>query len=250
MTLIPRTTRRQTAVILFGAAIVAATAFAQAPSPQQELEVTARIQPPPASTAPRQHNNGIPPAVLWLKPLTPDMTLPAIPPPRGGYTLLQKNKMFSPHLLVVPAGSVVQFPNADPFFHNVFSLFDGKRFDLGLYEAGSTKAVTFSREGISYIFCNIHSEMSAVVISLSTPLYSIADSEGAIHINGVPPGDYEMHLWVEGEQQTILNRWVRRVRISPANRNLGTIMLDSSPSPLKHANKFGQPYESDMRPQY
>jgi len=250
MTLIRRTIRRQTAVILLGAAIVVTTAFAQASAPQQGLEVTAHIQPPPASTALRQHSNGIPPAVLWLKPLTPDLGLTPVAPPRNGYTLLQKNKMFSPHLLVVPVGSVVQFPNADPFFHNVFSLFDGKRFDLGLYEAGTTKAVTFSREGISYIFCNIHSEMSAVVISLSTPLYSIADSEGAIHINGVPPGDYEMHLWVEGEQQTILNRWVRRVRISPANRNLGTIMLDSSPSPLKHANKFGQPYESDMRPQY
>ena len=77
--------------------------------------------------------------------------------------------MFTPHILVVPVGSVVRFPNADPFFHNVFSLFDGKRFDLGLYEAGSTKEVTFSREGLSYIFCNIHPEMSAVVISLSTP---------------------------------------------------------------------------------
>src|SRR5262249_42774641 len=74
--------------------------------------------------------------------------------------LLQKSKRFSPHLLVVPVGSSVEFPNQDPFFHNVFSLFEGKRFDLGLYESGSSRTVIFNREGISYIFCNIHPEMS------------------------------------------------------------------------------------------
>jgi len=65
-------------------------------------------------------------------------------------------------VLVVPVGSVVDFPNHDPFFHNVFSLFDGKRFDLGLYEAGATNSVRFDRLGVSFLFCNIHPEMSAV----------------------------------------------------------------------------------------
>ena len=96
-------------------------------------------------------------------------------------------------MLIIPVGSVVQFPNADPFFHNVFSLFDGKRFDLGLYEAGSTKSVTFSREGVSYIFCNIHPEMSGVILTLSTALYTKADAGGAFHLANVPAGDYEMH---------------------------------------------------------
>jgi len=192
----------------------------------------------------------MPPAVLWLKPLSPEIVLPPETPPHGGYILLQKNKMFSPHLLIVPTGSVVLFPNADPFFHNVFSLFDGRRFDLGLYEAGKTKAVSFWRDGVSYIFCNIHSEMSAVVIALSTPLYSIADGDGVFHVHGVPPGDYEMHLWIEGEQQASLDRSARHVHVSPENRNLGTIPLDLVPSPLKHANKFGQPYGHDPSPQY
>jgi plastocyanin len=105
-----------------------------------------------------------PSAVIWLEPVQA-----IAPSPPGKFTLLQKNKTFTPHLLVVPVGSIVAFPNADPFFHNVFSLFDGKRFDLGLYEAGSTRSVVFSRVGVSYIFCNIHSEMSAVVIALDTP---------------------------------------------------------------------------------
>jgi len=237
-----KTIRRWAAALAFCSAVAAAA--------QQSFDVTARVQPPHPPGSAKQHDSGIPQAVLWLKPLTPGVAIAPTIPPRGGYTLLQKNKMFSPHLLVVPAGSVVMFPNADPFFHNVFSLFDGQRFDLGLYEAGKTKAVTFSREGVSYIFCNIHSEMSAVVISLATPLYSVADTDGGFHLHAVPPGDYEMHLWVEGEPQALLDRWVQHVRISPSNRNLGTIMLDSLAGPVQHENKFGQPYDRDPKTTY
>ncbi len=111
--------------------------------------------------------------------------------------------MFLPHLQVIPIGAVVQFPNADPFYHNVFSLFDGKRFDLGLYEAGSSKSVTFSREGVSYIFCNIHPEMSAVVIALPTSLFAIADPHDSFMLPNVPPGDYKLHLWIEGLPQSV-----------------------------------------------
>jgi hypothetical protein len=238
------TTRWLAAASVFVALIAASAQDA----PRHDIEVTAKIQlPQPASTS-KPHKGKLPAAVLWLKPLTPGLSIPPQTPPHDGYSLLQKNKMFMPHLLVVPAGSVVMFPNADPFFHNVFSLFDGQRFDLGLYEAGKTKAVAFSREGVSYIFCNIHSEMGAVVIALSTPLYSIADRDGNFHVSGVPSGEYEMHLWVEGEQQAALDRWVRRVRISPANSNLGTMLLNSSPLPPRHENKFGQPYDRDARP--
>jgi plastocyanin len=123
----------------------------------------------------------LPPAVVWLTPLQP---VDPIPAQHKTYTLLQKNRSFTPHLLVVPVGSQVQFPNADPFYHNVFSLFDGKRFDLGLYEAGSSKAVRFSREGVSYIFCNIHPEMSAVVVALSTPFFATAARSGQVETGG------------------------------------------------------------------
>jgi len=93
------------------------------------------------------------------------------------YRLIQKDKMFTPHLLVVPIGSQVEFPNQDPFFHNVFSLFNGKRFDLGLYESGTSRSVRFDREGVSYIFCNIHPEMGAIVLALNTPYYGISGRE-------------------------------------------------------------------------
>ena len=110
--------------------------------------------------------------------------------------LTQRNKSFEPHLLVMPVGSVVEFPNRDPFFHNVFSLFEGKRFDLGLYEAGSTREVTFSKPGISFIFCNIHAEMSAVIIALDTPYYGVSNHHGDVVIPSVPVGHYTLQSLV------------------------------------------------------
>ena len=157
--------------------------------------------------------------------------------------------MFTPHLLVVPVGSSVAFPNADPFFHNVFSLFDGKRFDLGLYEAGSTRSVVFSREGVSYIFCNIHSEMSAVVIALATPYFAVSDGGGSLHVGGVPAGDYFLHVWIEGQRSSALEELTRRVHVSGPAMDLGTIRA-AAPAPSNHLNKFGLPYEPDSRPIY
>lgn len=185
------------------------------------------------------------PAAIWLEPLPQDTA----PPPPGHYTLLQKNKMFIPHVLVVTVGSTVSFPNADPFFHNVFSLFDGRRFDLGLYEAGSTRSVVFSREGVSYIFCNIHSEMSAVVLALRTPFFSTADAHGEFRVHNVPPADYDLHVWIEGRSQSTLDHLTRRVHIGAANVDLGAFET-GKPESRKHLNKFGRPYEPDTRPIY
>ena len=164
--------------------------------------------------------------------------------------LMQKNRMFKPHLLIIPVGSVVQFPNADPFFHNVFSLFDGKRFDLGLYEAGATKSVTFSREGVSYIFCNIHPEMSAVVLTLSTALHTEADPNGTFHLANVPAGDYDMRIWIEGVAQSDSSRMVRRVHLVSGSGDLGSIQVPALLNPPTHTNMFGQAYDRDVKPTY
>jgi hypothetical protein len=146
---------------------------------------------------------------------------------------------------------MVQFPNADPFFHNVFSLFDGKRFDLGLYEAGSTKEVIFSREGVSYIFCNIHPEMSAVVLALSTPLYVLADGNGAFHLREISSGDYELHMWMEGVPESVLEKFTRRVHLAPDSADLGKLAIPPiTQRPARHPNKFGQPYDRDAKAVY
>jgi plastocyanin len=233
--------RATVTVLLVGAAV----AFAQTVGVSAHgAEVTAHLVTAQIGKTKKAEQH--PPAVIWLKPVGPQ-GVSAVAPSR--FTLMQKNKMFTPHLLVVPVGSIVAFPNADPFFHNVFSLFDGRRFDLGLYEAGSTRSVTFSREGVSYIFCNIHAEMSAVVIALATPLYGLADAQGVFHVRGVPDGDYDLHVWIEGQKQVELDRLTRRVHIASDSTYLGEIRSDH-PEPPQHLNKFGKPYEPDAQPIY
>jgi plastocyanin len=188
-------------------------------------------------------------AVVWLEAVagTPTPSFPA----HGRYTLRQKNRTFLPHLLVVPVGSVVLFPNADPFFHNVFSLFDGRRFDLGLYEAGSSKEVSFPREGVSYIFCNIHPEMGAVVVALSTPLYAIADRDGRLAWHHVAPGSYKLRVWVEGLTQPVLDQLSRRVQVGPETSDLGEMTISVAPhTVLNHPNMFGRDYDQEPKPAY
>jgi hypothetical protein len=240
----------RTGTILLCAAVLAAGAVraqesASAPaSPAASAELRLHlVAPQPAKTR-------AVPAVIWLEALPGTPALPFAP--HGTYTLLQKNRMFVPHLQVVPVGSVVEFPNADPFFHNVFSLFDGKRFDLGLYEAGSSKSVTFSREGVSYIFCNIHPEMSAVILTLATPLYAVADTSNGFDLRDIPPGDYRLHFWIEGVPQSVLTSLVRRVRLTPHAIDLGGIEASTAGArdPDAHKNKFGQSYPSPSEPAY
>lgn len=215
----------------------------ETPSPGPAAELRLRVVPSQPGKARAM------PAVLWLEPLPGTAALPFLP--HGRYTLLQKNRTFLPHVQVVPVGSVVQFPNADPFFHNVFSLFDGKRFDLGLYEAGSSQSVTFSRQGVSYIFCDIHPEMSAVILTLSTPLYSIADASDAFVVRDVPPGDYKLRFWIEGVPQSVLSGLDRRVHLPPRAVDLGPIEV---PIPRvgndAHKNKFSEAYPPDAQSTY
>jgi plastocyanin len=182
-------------------------------------------------------------AVVWLVPVGRPVS-PAAAAPRHSQ-LIQKHKSFIPHLLVVQAGSAVDFPNQDPFFHNVFSLFNGKRFDLGLYEAGRTRTVIFDRPGICYIFCNIHPEMSAVVIVLQTPYFAISGDAGRIRIGDVPPGRYDVHIWDERALPSALEGAAHQVTINENSRSLGILTLMAAPSlALHHKNKYGQDYQT------
>ena len=224
---------------LLCAALVAPGVTSAQDRPPEKSAVDLRFRL--ASSLPGNHRAV--PAVAWLTPLA-GTTVPPFTP-QGHYALMQKNRMFTPHLQVIPVGAVVQFPNADPFYHNVFSLYEGKRFDLGLYEAGSSKSVTFPREGVSYIFCNIHPEMSAVIVTLSSPLYSIADSSDAFMLHGIPPGAYRLHIWIEGVPQSFLEGLGRTVRVSGHDLDLGTVSAPiATLHDMTHMNKFGNPYDT------
>ncbi|HEV2732987.1 MAG TPA: hypothetical protein VGV15_23395 [Terriglobales bacterium] len=194
----------------------------------------------------RTSHQALPGTVIWLTP-SPGASDPPLPPltAPGRIQLVQKNKSFEPHILVVPAGALVEFPNRDPYFHNVFSLFEGKRFDLGLYEAGTTRVVKFERPGISYIFCNIHPEMSAVVITLSTPLYAIATADGQMTIPNVPVGRYTLHIWSEGLVPESKEPEQREVTISENSPSLGVIAVPpANKLSMVHKNKYGRDYDA------
>jgi hypothetical protein len=189
--------------------------------------------------------------VVWLSPLKPGTVLPAVPARQPLYRLVQKDKMFTPHLLVVPTGSQVEFPNQDPFFHNVFSLFNGKRFDLGLYESGTSRSVRFDREGVSYIFCNIHPEMGAIVLALNTPYYGISSENGVVILPNVPAGSYRLNVWSENGQLADPGVSPRIVQVSAVAVHLGDITLQATTDALaNHKNKFGEDYEPSRDQKY
>jgi plastocyanin len=182
-------------------------------------------------------------AVVWLVPLSDES---GSSPARRSYApaqLIQRNKSFEPHLLVVEVGTTVQFPNKDPFFHNVFSLFDGKRFDLGLYESGSSNFIRFDRPGISFLFCNIHPEMSAVLIAVPTPYFAFSDAAGHWTMANVPNGRYRLHVWYERSAEETLSRLQTDIFLSDTSRTLQTIRISADAAPTSaHKNKYGKDY--------
>jgi plastocyanin len=182
-------------------------------------------------------------AVVWLTPLGTTVETPTqtdIP------RLAQKDKMFHPSLVVIPVGGKVEFPNHDPFFHNVFSLFEGKRFDLGLYESGTTRFVQFDKPGISFIFCNIHAQMSAAVIALATPYYGVSDARGDLSIPNVPPGRYALQVFHPSVAPDVLRAMSREITVAPGDTSLGSLTLAQPDVALAHKNKYGRDYD---RPQ-
>jgi plastocyanin len=117
----------------------------------------------------------------------------------GGRAVMdQRNETFVPHVLAITTGTTVDFPNSDKFYHNVFSLSKGTRFDLGRYAAGHSKPVRFDRPGIVRVFCDIHSHMNAFILVFGHPFFATTDAEGRYRIDDVPPGTYGVVAWNEG----------------------------------------------------
>jgi plastocyanin len=135
-------------------------------------------------------------AVVWLVPVRPLQTAsPDVELPH--YRMMQHNKSFRPHLLVVPVGSIVEFRNNDPWFHRAFSLFDSMRFDLGPQRPGVGRTVRFDRAGVTYVFCYLHPQMEAVILTVESPYFGVSDKAGHVSIRNVPPGKYFLHAWYE-----------------------------------------------------
>ena len=135
-------------------------------------------------------------AVVYLE-TAPRRAFDVEPPARE--RMDQRNETFVPHVLAVSAGTVVDFPNNDGTYHNVFSLSKAKRFDLGRYARGRSKAVRFDQPGVVRVFCDIHSHMSAFVLVFAHRYFAITDHDGGYAIGGIPPGTYTVTAWHEGQ---------------------------------------------------
>jgi len=116
-------------------------------------------------------------------------------PPRSHPQLDQRDMVFRPLVLPILIGSIVDFPNSDPLFHNVFSLSQPKEFDLGRYPKGQKKSVTFEHAGVVSVYCEIHSYMFATILVLQNPYFTVPDESGNYILKNIPPGTYQLSFW-------------------------------------------------------
>jgi plastocyanin len=157
----------------------------------------------------------------------------------AAFTMTTRSKTFLPHVLAVPAGSTISFPNEDPISHNLFSLTPGYTFDLGLYRRGPGKTQKFETPGIVNVYCNIHPNMSAVVHVMNTPWYGFADARGGFSFD-VPAGKYRLVAWNElgGSVTSDLD-----VRADGRIEGETVLTIDSRNFRfVQHMNKNGQAY--------
>ena len=149
-------------------------------------------------------------------------------------TMEQRDRQFAPRMLVVPVGSTVTFPNFDPVYHNVFSTSDIQPFDLGIYKNGQAREITFDKEGVLALGCNLHANMSAHIVVVAAPHYVVVGSDGKFSFKSLEPGNYKLRAWNERSLKAV----VRDVVVKP-DRNTVTVELkgDAPAGPLP--DKFG-----------
>lgn len=171
--------------------------------------------------------------VVWIERAG---TAPGATP--GPPAMTSRDKRFDPHVIAVPRGTSVRFPNFDPIHHNVFSLSPGNAFDLGLYRRGAERTTTFQAPGIVRVYCNIHPEMAGYVMVLEGAAHAVTAEDGSYRIDGVVPGRHTVHAWNEmaGEHTAVVD-------IAPEGATQWTLTLDGSAyRRAAHKNKKGKDY--------
>ncbi|HUR79566.1 MAG TPA: hypothetical protein VM733_02295 [Thermoanaerobaculia bacterium] len=173
--------------------------------------------------------------LVWLEPAGRTWKKPP-----AAFSMTTRSKAFVPHVMAVPAGSTINFPNEDPIAHNLFSLTPGNTFDLGLYRRGAGKTHKFEAPGTVNVYCNVHPNMSAVVHVMTTPFYGFADASGNYSFD-VPAGRYRLLAWNEQGGTSAPSDLEVKADGTVAGATLLTI--DGSNFRLtQHKNKFGQTY--------
>lgn len=180
--------------------------------------------------------------MVWLESL--DNTTTSQSQPQHAQ-MLQKDKMFHPHILPVTVGTTVEFPNADPIFHNAFSNYDGQLFDVALYPPGTSRIVVFRKPGVVRVFCNIHPSMAAIILVLKTRYFAKVNADRSYRIPNVPPGQYALSFFDErasGEQSTL------PLTVGAGSSETRAPLLQISEAGYvtsPHKNKYGRNYPPD-----
>jgi hemoglobin len=169
--------------------------------------------------------------LVMLRPLD----RPAKPRAAQVRTMEQRGRDFAPHLLVVPVGSTVNFPNFDPVYHNVYSSSDVKSFDLGVYRNGESRALLFDKPGIIQVECSVHENMVAYIAVVSEPFVAIAE-DGSFSFRALVPGRYKLRAWTERSGKV-----TEKDIVIKSGDNVLAVEVDGRPSGHQRTDKFGNP---------
>jgi hypothetical protein len=166
------------------------------------------------------------------------------PPPRGAAPeMVQRDRRFEPALLAITAGQDVSFPNADPFFHNVFSSSPGQKFDLGEYRRGETKTRRFLEPGPVAVYCNIHPEMAATILVLPNRRFAMTAPDGGFAIDGVPPGSWTVYAY-----DRFSSAPQKAAVVVPAGGSAEVrFTIARTRKSFPHRNKYGEEYRDPTR---
>ena len=186
----------------------------------------------------RGQNPTVSETLVWLEPAGGKI----IRKSPATFQMMTRGKMLIPHVMAIPTGSTVEFPNDDPISHNLFSLSTGNSFDLGLYRRGAGKSEKFDSPGLVNVYCNVHPNMSSVIHVMATPFYVFSDPAGKYALTDVPPGKYRLVAWNEigGQAET-------PIEVSSAGAVSGnlSVTLDSrNYRATQHLDKTGKPYQA------
>jgi plastocyanin len=150
------------------------------------------------------------------------------------HVMAQRNREFNPHVMAISVGSTVAFPNFDTIFHNVFSTSPLGAFDLGIYKTGEAREITFTKEGIIRLGCNLHANMTGYLVVVAAPAYVVTDAQGRFKFNRLAPGKYKLKAWSERSRAPVTQDITIKVGANTVNVDVAGD-APSGPSP----DKFG-----------
>lgn len=214
--------------LLAGIPLVAGVTPTVTPVPTGSVHVVVQVAGPDGTAAPGGN------VAVWL----PGVGNPRTARPPVAPTMSSRNKRFEPRVLVVPVGTPVNFPNLDRIFHNVFSLSERNRFDLGLYRNGASRTQAFESAGLVRVYCNIHPQMVAFVVVADSAHLGLTGADGTVRLDGVPVGKHPVRVWDEKGGE-----WSGIVDVLASRTTTVSVVLDARGFREQgHTNKHGKEY--------